>query len=167
MSRLLAVLYLVMVASVQTSFAIGEVGRKGNGPHPQSQKVMVLDSLRSSTDLGELVERTYRGATCCRVKKKYSLTIYNYKHSGDGVFEMVVRTRGGRVSKIERLQGRMYTLRGDAYDPDATVYQFIPFVGSGGTGAVNFLYKGSEIELLDSEFKRKEGDETLSLMIVR
>ena len=46
--------------------------------------------------------------------------------------------------------GRMYTLRGNAVDKNAVVYQLVPFA-EGET--VNFLYQQDKLQLLDQELK--------------
>ena len=46
--------------------------------------------------------------------------------------------------------GRVYTLRGDAVDKNAVVYQLVPFA-EGET--VNFLYQQDRLQLLDLELK--------------
>lgn len=137
------------------SFAATSAAAKGH--QTEVRKVAILDSLRKGDALGKLIKRTYKGTITfdhSPRKQRCTLTIYNYEHSGDGVFEMVIRA--GRIPK--KLQGRMYTLRGDAQDQDATVYQFILFsAGKSSTvEPINFLYLGNKLESLDRNFNRKK-----------
>lgn len=114
----------------------------------------VLDSLKVQTDLGELQTRVYKGllpaASCTGIE--YQVTLYNYEHSGDGVYEMVMTyidaDEGG--NSTYETSGRMYTLRGNAVDKNAVVYQLVPFA-EGET--VNFLYQQDKLQLLDQELK--------------
>lgn len=117
-------------------------------------RINVLDSLKVQSDLGQLQTRVYKGvlpaASCSGIE--YQVTLYNYEHSGDGVYEMVltyIDADEGRNSTYETT-GRMYTLRGDAVDKNAVVYQLVPFA-EGET--VNFLYQQDRLQLLDQELK--------------
>lgn len=117
-------------------------------------RINVLDSLKVQTDLGQLQTRVYQGvlpaASCSGIE--YRVTLYNYEHSGDGVYEMVltyIDADEGANSTYETA-GRMYTLRGDAVDKDAVVYQLVPFA-EGET--VNFLHQQDRLQLLDQELK--------------
>ncbi len=117
-------------------------------------RINVLDSLKVQSDLGQLQTRVYKGvlpaASCSGIE--YQVTLYNYEHSGDGVYEMVltyIDADEGGDSTYETT-GRMYTLRGDAVDKNAVVYQLVPFA-EGET--VNFLYQQDWLQLLDQELK--------------
>lgn len=96
----------------------------------------VLDSLRRVEGLTELETRRYT------TQSGAGLMIYNYKHSGDGVYELNGST-----------YGRLYTLRGDAENPDAVVYQLVPFNGG---EMVNLLYQGDTLLLLNDKFERPQ-----------
>ena len=96
----------------------------------------VLDSLKTVEGLTELETRTYR------TEGGSELIIHNYKHSGDGVYEL----NGSNY-------GRLYTLRGDAENPDAVVYQLVPF--NGGT-MINLLYQGDKLLLLNDKFEKRQ-----------
>ena len=117
-------------------------------------RINVLDSLKVQSDLGQLQTRVYKGvlpaASCSGIE--YQVTLYNYEHSGDGVYEMVLTyidaDEGG--NSTYETTGRMYTLRGDAVDKNAVVYQLVPFA-EGET--VNFLYQQDWLQLLDQELK--------------
>ncbi len=118
------------------------------------ERIDVLDSLKVQTDVGQLQTRVYKGvlpaASCSGIE--YQVTLYNYEHSGDGVYEMVLTyidaDEGG--NSTHETAGRVYTLRGDAVDKNAVVYQLVPFA-EGET--VNFLYQQDRLQLLDQELK--------------
>ncbi|HJB84291.1 MAG TPA: copper resistance protein NlpE N-terminal domain-containing protein [Candidatus Alistipes merdigallinarum] len=117
-------------------------------------RINVLDSLKVQSDLGQLQTRVYKGvlpaASCSGIE--YQVTLYNYEHSGDGVYEMVLTYTDAdeRGNSTYETTGRMYTLRGDAVDKNAVVYQLVPFA-EGET--VNFLYQQDRLQLLDQELK--------------
>ena len=117
-------------------------------------RINVLDSLKVQSDLGQLQTRVYKGvlpaASCSGIE--YQVTLYNYEHSGDGVYEMVLTyiDADERGNSTYETTGRMYTLRGDAVDKNAVVYQLVPFA-EGET--VNFLYQQDWLQLLDQELK--------------
>lgn len=117
-------------------------------------RINVLDSLKVQSDLGQLQTRVYKGvlpaASCSGIE--YQVTLYNYEHSGDGVYEMVLTyiDADERGNSTYETTGRMYTLRGDAVDKNAVVYQLVPFA-EGET--VNFLYQQDRLQLLDQEQK--------------
>lgn len=113
----------------------------------------LLDSLKRVDGLTELQTRHYSGiiSGISGTQAICSITLYNYKHCGDGVWRQMLDypgTDGGR--QIETL-GRMYTLRGDAEDPDAVVYQLVPF--SSGANLF-FLYLGDKLEPLNKNLER-------------
>lgn len=99
----------------------------------------VLDSLRVVEGLTELETRIYKA------DGKSELTIYNYKHCGDGVYKF--------DDSVGCSYGRLYTLRGDAKNPDAVVYQLVPFNGG---DTLNLLYQGEELLLLNSKYERPQ-----------
>lgn len=104
----------------------------------------LLDSLRQPSRTSVLEVRNYAGplaaageaATC-------EVTILQYEHCGDGVFRLLLRSPEG-LRKVHF--GRMYTLRGDATDPNATVCQLRDFADS---AIWNFRLRADRLEPLD------------------
>ncbi len=118
----------------------------------------VLDSLHKVDYTTELETRVFNGSlsmkSCIEVQNE--LTIYNYKNSGDGVFKLTstyIRADGEKPSSNS--YGRIYTLRGDATNKNAIVYQLIPFDGS---PAINFLYEGDKMVLLNDKLEKPENE---------
>lgn len=114
----------------------------------------VLDSLHSVAHTTELETRVYEGSlpteSSCQLRNK--LTIYNYKNSGDGVYVMTstfMCPNGDTPGSNS--YGRVYTLRGDATNENAVVYQLVSF---NYTGEYNFLYEGDKLQLLNSDLAR-------------
>ena len=119
------------------------------------QDKALLDSLKKAEGTGELQTRIYRGtlpaASCPGIV--YDITLYNYEHSGDGVFRArltYLEAENGQDRTFEYC-GRQYTLRGNAVDKDATVFQFVPFDKEEET--MNFLFLGDKLTMLDRELK--------------
>lgn len=119
------------------------------------QGVNITDSLTIISSLGKLEERIFQGtlpaASCSGIE--YTLWLYNRQNSGDGVFKLTQRyieAEDGEDMTIITF-GKQYTLRGDAEDINATVYQLIPF---SETDTINLLYTGGNLELLNSNFER-------------
>ncbi len=111
----------------------------------------ILDSLHSVAHTTELQTRVYEGSlpteSCYELRNK--LTIYNYKNSGDGVYMMTstfMRPEG--ETPASNSYGRVYTLRGDATNENAVVYQLVSF---NYTGEYNFLYQEDQLQLLNSD----------------
>lgn len=96
----------------------------------------VLDSLETpELDwLTELETKMYK------TKNGSELKIHNYKSCGDGVYEL----NGSSY-------GRLYTLRGDAENPDAVVYQLVPFNGG---EMINLLYQDDKLLQLNDKFEK-------------
>lgn len=117
----------------------------------------VLDSLKLVQDCGEVIERNYQGllpaASCPGIE--YTLQLYNQQNSGNGVYKLTQRYLEAENGKDATYitYGRQYTLRGDAVNPDAVVYQLIPF-GWGET--VNFLLEDNNLVLINSKLERAE-----------
>lgn len=115
----------------------------------------VVDSLRINPELGDVIERKFQGllpaADCPGID--YTLELYNQPNSGDGVFKLTMRyleaENGNDFTATS--YGHQYTLRGDAVNKDATVYQLIPF-GSGTP--VNFLFIDGDLELINVNLER-------------
>lgn len=131
-----------------------------------SPAVNVLDSLQKRDDLGELVTRVYRGellADSIGVDlRTCTLTLYHYEHSGDGVYSFTQEVSGQCSAASTdttrtlntgtlRNDGRMYTLRGDAQNPDAVVYQLRSFSGE---VFLNFLYQRDTLVQLNKKMER-------------
>ena len=136
-----------------------KLGKGGN--------VNLLDSLKKVEGTGELQTRVYRGtlpaASCPGIV--YDITLYNYEHSGDGVFRAsltYLEAENGKDSRIE-FCGRQYTLRGNAVDKNATVLQFVPFDKEEDT--MNFLYEGNKLTMLDRELKPIESKLNYTLQL--
>lgn len=125
----------------------------------------VLDSLRKAEGLTEIESRVFKGSlpvqSCIEVKSE--LTVYNYKNSGDGVYKLTnTYLRGDGQPATGNSYGRLYTLKGDAADPNAVVWQLVPFHGGNQT---NLLYKDNELFLLNDRFEKSDnpGQGTLIL----
>lgn len=119
------------------------------------QAVNITDSLTIISTLGELEERIFEGtlpaASCPGIE--YTLWLYNQKHSGDGVYKLIqtyIQAEDGKDVTFISF-GKQYTLKGDATDSDAVVYQLIPFEAA---DTLNLLYKDGNLELLNSDFER-------------
>lgn len=109
----------------------------------------MLDSLKTVEGLTELETRTYK------TENGSELTIHNYKHCGDGVYELNGSSHG-----------RLYTLRGDAENPDAVVYQLVPFNGG---EMINLLYQDDKLLLLNDKFEKPNeaaGSDVYSITVV-
>lgn len=126
----------------------------------------VLDSLKLQQDCGEVIERKYQGilpaASCPGIE--YTLFIHNQQHSGDGVYKLTQRYIEAEDGKDKSVisYGRQYTLRGDAVNPDAVVYQLVPF-GWGET--VNFLLEDNNLVLLNAKLERAKSELNYTLTL--
>ena len=123
----------------------------------------LLDSLQKAEGTGQLQTRVYRGtlpaASCPGIV--YDITLYNYEHSGDGVFRASLTYLEAEDGKDQTYEfcgrqytlfcGRQYTLRGNAVDKNATVLQFVPFDKAEDT--MNFLFGGDKLTMLDRELR--------------
>ncbi len=84
----------------------------------------------------------------------YDLDIKHAENSGDGIFTLVMTYPAAQTEdeKSVSVSGRRYTLRGDAYDDNAVVWQFVP---DDGSASINFLVVDSAtLVLLDNDFKK-------------
>lgn len=113
----------------------------------------VLDSLTINPELGELLTRNYSGqipaADCPGII--YDLTLYNQQYSGDGVFALTmtyIEAENGKDLSFDSY-GRWGTLRGDATDKNATVYELREF-GS-NQRPTYMLYQVDSLTMLDAE----------------
>ena len=120
----------------------------------------LLDSLKKAEGTGELQKRVYRGtlpaASCPGIV--YDITLYNYEHSGDGVFRTrmtYLEAENGQDRTFE-FCGHQYTLRGSATDKDATVLQFVPFDRDEET--MSFILEGDKLTLLDRELRQIDSE---------
>lgn len=118
----------------------------------------LLDSLRQVESYGDLQTRIYQGtlpaASCPGIV--YDITLYNYEHCGDGVFKAqltYLKANNGQNQTFE-FYGRQYTLRGNATDKNAVVFQFIPF--DKDEEIMNFLFEGDKLTMLDRDLKPVE-----------
>ncbi len=119
----------------------------------------ILDSLKKVDYTTNIITRTYKGSlpipSCIEVKSE--LTIYNYENCGDGVYKLSnTYLRADGENAISNSYGRLYTLRGDASNPDAVVYQLIPFK-YGET--LSFLYQPDNLILLNDKMEKIEGNQ--------
>lgn len=119
------------------------------------QSVNITDSLTIISSLGKLEERIFQGilpaASCPGIE--YTIWLYNQRNSGDGVYKLTQRyieAEDGEDMTILSF-GKQYTLRGDAEDLNATVYQLIPFTS---TDTLNLLYTNGNLEMLNRNFER-------------
>lgn len=121
----------------------------------------VQDSLNISPDLGDVMTREFQGILPAASGPgiDYTLTIYNQQNSGNGVYKLKMRYIEAEDGKdvIFTTYGRQYTLKGDATDKNATVYQLVPFTNP--DEVVNFLLKpDGNVELINKELQRAESD---------
>lgn len=114
----------------------------------------VLDSLKILPELGDVETRYFQGiipaADCPGIDCK--VWLYNQKNSGDGVYKLdmtYLEAENGKDMTSTSF-GRQYTLRGNATDQNATVYQFFDF---GSTNPMSFLVldNGKSIEMLGAD----------------
>lgn len=110
----------------------------------------LLDSLPKAEGTDQLQTRVYRGKL---PGMDLDITIYNYEYSGDGVFRahLTYFGSGEEKKRTHEFCGRQYTLRGNAVDKNATVYQLVGF--NKEEERMNFLYEGDKLTLLDAEQK--------------
>lgn len=118
--------------------------------------VSPADSLVIEKTLGPVIERYYEGVLPAADGPgiRYDLTLWNQEFSGTGVFSLdmtYLEAVGGKDTTFNS-EGRWYTLRGDAENADATVFQLVPF---GTTDQpVNFLMHDDSLTMLNGEFER-------------
>lgn len=72
-------------------------------------------ALPQSYDLGNLDLHIYEGISTDG--SDYTLSVYNYRHSGDGLFSISILDKDNRLSFSS---GKLYTLRGEN---DATIWE--------------------------------------------
>lgn len=127
----------------------------------------VLDSLKTDAALGALEEKTFEGLTPAASNPgiRWTLEIYSQKYSGDGVYKLLMNylEANNGQDQIDTSYGRLYTLRGDATDKNATVYQLAPFSGGGDT---NFLrIDSTKLELVNDKFERAKTELNYTLTL--
>lgn len=127
----------------------------------------VLDSLKTDPALGLLQERTFEGLTPAAANPgiEWTLNLYNQVNSGDGVYKLRMNYLEANNGKdmISLSCGRLYTLRGDATDDNATVYQLVPF---GSNEKTNFLRSDSTtLVLVNNKFERAKTKLNYSLTL--
>ena len=111
---------------------------------------------RADDALGSFLVCTYEGilpaASCPGIR--YTLTVRNREHSGDGHFLLrmtYLEAEDGKDAVYNHM-GRRYTQRGIPTDPDAVVWQLVT---DNGKDAYNFLYDAQKqtLTLLDRQLK--------------
>lgn len=102
--------------------------------------VSLLDSLRCPSAASVLDIRTFGGvAPTPQGDEPCSVTLYTYDNGGDGVYRLT-------IGPAPESAGRMFTLRGDAADGNAVVYELRPFDGG---AALHLRFGGDRLEWLD------------------
>lgn len=137
-----------------------------------SQSVNLKDSIELYPGLGRLHERKFRikASTPSCGEVYCTLLLYNQLNSGDGVYKLTQKYVGQRGVKtvIFTSYGRQYTLRGDAENINAVVYQLDEFPSSIARNKVErekykdtipsalmyFLYRNPNLELLNDRLEQ-------------
>lgn len=112
--------------------------------------INIIDSLPIYDILEKvIIKREYNGTIISKsgVTSDYSLILYNQQHSGDGVFELNILS-DNKDSLLS--YGKQYTLRGDATDINATVYQLVGFKNE---PEVNLLKRENDLVILNKDFE--------------
>lgn len=134
MKKIILCCSLVLFFSCNQGSKSSETSTIGISEVKDSSNIIPLeirDSLDINKELGDVYERSYTGllpaASCPGIE--YTLDLYAQKGSGDGVYKLNQRYLEAENGKdIDyTTYGRQYTLRGDAKNIDAIVYQLIPF----------------------------------------
>ncbi|MGL5981477.1 MAG: lipocalin family protein [Phocaeicola sp.] len=112
----------------------------------------IKDSLSPVAHTTEIETRVFKGVlpnqSC--IELKHTLTLYNYKNCGDGVYKLTTTfLSSNQESDSSNSYGRLYTLKGDKKDPNAILYQLISFESK---EVLNFSYKKDSLILLNSDF---------------
>ncbi|MGL4993519.1 MAG: lipocalin family protein [Bacteroidales bacterium] len=113
----------------------------------------VKDSLWKVDHTNEIQSREFQGVlpnqSC--VELKHSITIYNYKDSGDGVYKLTT-TFGSynQDSSSSNSYGRLYTLRGSKGNNDAIIYELVPFAAG---EKLYFHYQGDSLTVMTSSME--------------
>ena len=97
---------------------------------------------------------------------RYSLTIQNQEHSGDGTFTLTmtyIEAENGKDA-IFNYKGKRFTQRGDATNNDAIVWQL---VADNGKDIFNFLREDEKtLTLLNDKFEKSETGLNYSLKLI-
>ena len=136
------------------------------GERPDLKDAASLPNLLQKFEgCGDLQKRVFTGtlpaASCPGIV--YQITLYNYKNSGDGVFNAkltYLEAENGKDTSFE-FNGRQYTLKGTPEDKNATVLQFVPFNNKSDT--MNFLYQEQKLIMLDKNMNKIQSSLNYSL----
>lgn len=128
------------------------IGCQSNADKKQSSE----NSNPATTQTNEDLEiREYEGLLPCADCPgiRYNLKLQNKEHTGDGTFELdmtYLEAENGKDATFSST-GKWITLRGDADDINATVYQLNP---DSVESIMNFLMLGDSLVMLDRDQKR-------------
>ena len=130
-------------------------------------KTVFSEDPKGGSEPGALQSRTYEGllpaASCPGIR--YTLTIRNREHSGDGTFTLTMtylEAENGK-DRTYTYTGRRFTLRGMAGDENATVWQL---VADSGKGTFNFLHEDdTTLTLLNDRLEKPETTLNYSLRL--
>ena len=121
--------------------------------------------LQKFEGAGDLQKRVFKGVLPAASNPgiDYTLTLYNYENSGDGVFHARLTYLEAQNGKDETFEfsGRQYTLKGSFEDKNAVVFQFVPF--QNGEETMNFLYQKGKLTMLDRDLKTIQSSLNYSL----
>lgn len=112
-----------------------------------TKRINIIDSLEIKENLGEITENRYEGELN---DTTFILTIFHQKHSGDGVYSL--QKKFNKTTSI--VYGKRYTLRGDATNIDAVVYELKPYEQS--QQPTYFRQNINYVELLDKDLKNSD-----------
>lgn len=127
-------------------------------------------NVRYTQETGKMETATYEGllpaADCPGIR--YKLTIKHREHSGDGTFvldQTYLEAEDGKDITFTAT-GRRYTLRGDATDKNATVWQL---KSDDDDEIFNFLVEdgGEKLTLLNQDFQKADSDLNYSITRVK
>lgn len=139
---------------------------KTNGLWSITQRGKILYEQKASQQETFAYEGILPAADCPGIR--YHLTIKAPKHSGDGTFKLIQTYMEANNGKDQTFTttGKRYTLRGDATNKDATVWQLIP---ENGNTPINFLVEdgGEKLTLLNSELEKSNSGLNYSLRLIK
>lgn len=123
----------------------------------------VIQGLKLQQDLGKLQRREYQGVLPCADCPgiEYTVTLWNQQFCGDGVYFSIMKYVDKNVE--DTMQGNWFTLRGDAVNINATVYQLSP---DNEQNCVNLLYLKDSLVMLDAEFRRVDSPFSSTLKLL-
>lgn len=128
------------------------------------------DKVIYAQEKGKMLTATYEGvlpaADCPGIR--YELTIKYPEHSGNGTFvldQTYLEAEDGKDVTFT-VSGRRYTLRGDATDKNATVWQFI---SDNDEETFNFLVEdgGKKLTMLNQDFQKADTDLNYTITLVK